>query len=54
MIPLPLLTALLAAAVAGGGAWTYQGARWGKQVAQMELAQSKAALAIRRCRATCF
>lgn len=43
-LPLPLLTALLAAAVAGGGAWTYQGARWGKQVAQMELAQSQAAL----------
>jgi hypothetical protein len=42
MIPLPLITALVAAIVAGAGAWTYQEARYGKQLSDIHAAHSLA------------
>ena len=43
MIPLPIIAALVAGAIGAAGAWTFQAARYGEQIATMQRDQAIAA-----------
>ena len=43
MIPLPIIAALVAGAIGAAGAWTFQAARYGEQIATMQRDQALAA-----------